>query len=79
MKSHSKQTMCYRTLLLENTVDGSPLANFPPVCTNENVWGHAFCHVHKEDAIKKGIPTGLRDFRSYCDAKKNGKSTKKRA
>ena len=40
----------------------------PQVCTNSPEPGRAFCKTHNHHVEKLNIPTGLREFLSYCGA-----------
>ena len=57
-------------LKLQHTVEGIPSINLPDVCTNSPVSGKAFCIEHCKyiKDMKLNIPTGLKDFLSYCGA-----------
>ena len=50
---------------IKTTVKGMPRLNFPDVCTDEPVFGQAFCKHHCTTAESKGIPTDLKKYLQF--------------
>ena len=52
---------------MKTTVEGMPRLNFPDICTDEPVFGQAFCKRHCTTAVSKGIPTDLKKYLQFLD------------
>lgn len=54
-------------------IPGLEGVNAPDVCCNQPETNKiAFCHMHKELALQKGIPTDIKGFIKYCGTSISG-------
>ena len=50
---------------IKTTVEGMPRLNFPDVCTDEPMFGKAFCMYHCTTTESKDIPTDLKKYLQF--------------